>query len=81
MSRVVESNLIQVKIVEQRCSTFLLFEKCCQMLLSAFGQMLNFPLDNAEPADVPLKKTNVEADSRERLAPFAQKGSTMLNIA
>ena len=84
MSRVLESNLIQVKIVKGRCSTLLLFEKCCQMLLSAFGQMLNFPLDNAEPADVPLKKNQMLRLTVERVWPLllkkAQQCSTLLDI-
>ena len=50
LSSVVESNLIKVKIVDRRCSTFLLFE----VLSSAFGQVLDFPLDIAELTHVQL---------------------------
>ena len=36
MSSVVESNLIQVKIVERRCSTFLLFEDLSSVVESVW---------------------------------------------
>ena len=53
ISSVVESNLIKVKIVERMCSTFLLFE-VFRVLSSAFGHVLDFPLDIAEVGHVHL---------------------------
>ena len=71
MSSVVESNLIKVKIAERRCSTSLLFE----VLLSAFGQVLHFPLDIAELTHVHLtifstKSTVTKALPNKKSAKF-----------
>ena len=60
LSSVVESNLIMVKIVELRCSTFLLFEvlssvvECCRVLLSVVECVWPGALDSAELTHVHL---------------------------